>query len=196
MENLSCWKEQFCWQDHIFKLMKSDSYSRYLRSDQYKEFLSGTRKKVRLLSGIHGEWAIFKHWPPPLPPPATIYLASPGHCLPPFSGCFLLLLLIFGWIWLKTVVHFLNLRLYGLVMHSQSLFQLPANLSFFFFLIPPPRFSKQRFFLEKLTKWGYTTPPTPRLPWLWLSSLSSSYLAPHPFCSSFLCVPFVKSWSV
>lgn len=34
-------------QDHIFKLMKSDSYSRYLRSDQYKEFLSGTRKKSR-----------------------------------------------------------------------------------------------------------------------------------------------------
>ncbi|KAL5008780.1 hypothetical protein ScPMuIL_014361 [Solemya velum] len=32
-------------QDHIFKLMKSDSYSRYLRSDMYKEFLSGTRKK-------------------------------------------------------------------------------------------------------------------------------------------------------
>ncbi|KAL8572002.1 hypothetical protein ACOMHN_057685 [Nucella lapillus] len=32
--------------DHIFKLMKSDSYSRYLRSDQYKEYLSGTRKKL------------------------------------------------------------------------------------------------------------------------------------------------------
>lgn len=51
----------FSFQDHIFKLMKSDSYSRYLRSDLYKEFLSGTRKKVRLLSGIHGDWAIFKH---------------------------------------------------------------------------------------------------------------------------------------
>nr|KAG5695942.1 hypothetical protein BaRGS_017523 [Batillaria attramentaria] len=39
---------RFCFeeaQDHIFKLMKSDSYSRYLRSDQYKDFLSGTRKK-------------------------------------------------------------------------------------------------------------------------------------------------------
>ncbi|XP_041352932.1 regulator of G-protein signaling 7-like isoform X2 [Gigantopelta aegis] len=40
---------RFCFeeaQDHIFKLMKSDSYSRYLRSDMYKEFLSGTRKKL------------------------------------------------------------------------------------------------------------------------------------------------------
>ena len=52
-----------CVQDHIFKLMKSDSYSRYLRSDQYKEYLSGTRKKVRLLPGIHSDWALFKHWP-------------------------------------------------------------------------------------------------------------------------------------
>ncbi|XP_052697352.1 regulator of G-protein signaling 7-like isoform X9 [Crassostrea angulata] len=41
-------------QDHIFKLMKSDSYSRYLRSDQYKEFLSGTRKKlVRMKVGYY-----------------------------------------------------------------------------------------------------------------------------------------------
>ncbi|BFZ12476.1 hypothetical protein BsWGS_15515 [Bradybaena similaris] len=49
--------------DHIFKLMKSDSYSRYLRSDQYKEFLCGTRKKVRLLPVIQSDWAasIFKH---------------------------------------------------------------------------------------------------------------------------------------
>ena len=28
--------------------MKSDSYSRYLRSEMYKEFLSGTKKKVPL----------------------------------------------------------------------------------------------------------------------------------------------------
>jgi len=27
--------------------MKNDSYSRYIRSDMYKEFLSGTKKKVR-----------------------------------------------------------------------------------------------------------------------------------------------------
>jgi len=26
--------------------MKNDSYSRYIRSDMYKEFLSGTKKKV------------------------------------------------------------------------------------------------------------------------------------------------------
>ncbi|XP_064599679.1 regulator of G-protein signaling 7-like isoform X2 [Liolophura sinensis] len=39
---------RFCFEEaeeHIFKLMKSDSYSRYLRSDMYKEFMSGTRKK-------------------------------------------------------------------------------------------------------------------------------------------------------
>ncbi|KAL4238177.1 Regulator of G-protein signaling 7 [Mactra antiquata] len=34
-------------QDHIFKLMKSDSYSRYIRSDMYKDYLSGTRKKSK-----------------------------------------------------------------------------------------------------------------------------------------------------
>ncbi|VDI20539.1 regulator of G-protein signaling [Mytilus galloprovincialis] len=42
--------DRYCFeeaQDHIFKLMKSDSYSRYLRSDMYKEFLSGTRKKSK-----------------------------------------------------------------------------------------------------------------------------------------------------
>ncbi|KAK6182564.1 hypothetical protein SNE40_010218 [Patella caerulea] len=41
---------RFCFdeaQDHIFKLMKCDSYSRYLRSDMYKEYLSGTRKKSK-----------------------------------------------------------------------------------------------------------------------------------------------------
>lgn len=48
------------FQDHIFKLMKSDSYSRYLRSDMYKEFLSGTRKKVRLLPAITN-FSAFKH---------------------------------------------------------------------------------------------------------------------------------------
>ncbi|XP_076062555.1 regulator of G-protein signaling 7-like isoform X2 [Oratosquilla oratoria] len=30
---------------HLYHLMKSDSYSRYLRSDMYKEFLSGSKKK-------------------------------------------------------------------------------------------------------------------------------------------------------
>jgi len=36
------------FQDHIFKLMKNDSYSRYIRSDMYKEFLQGSKKKVTL----------------------------------------------------------------------------------------------------------------------------------------------------
>lgn len=36
-------------QDHIYQLMKNDSYNRYLRSDMYKEFLGGTKKKVKKL---------------------------------------------------------------------------------------------------------------------------------------------------
>ncbi|KAJ1527580.1 hypothetical protein ONE63_007543 [Megalurothrips usitatus] len=32
---------------HVYHLMKTDSYSRYLRSDMYKDFLSGSKKKVR-----------------------------------------------------------------------------------------------------------------------------------------------------
>ncbi|KAH3854989.1 hypothetical protein DPMN_097549, partial [Dreissena polymorpha] len=48
-------------QDHIFKLMKSDSYSRYIRSDMYKDFLSGTRKKVRLLLPSIASNFTFKH---------------------------------------------------------------------------------------------------------------------------------------
>lgn len=31
---------------HVFHLMKTDSYSRYLRSDMYKDFLSGSKKKT------------------------------------------------------------------------------------------------------------------------------------------------------
>ncbi|XP_071454864.1 regulator of G-protein signaling 7 [Hetaerina americana] len=31
---------------HVYHLMKSDSYSRYLRSEMYKEFLSGAKKKT------------------------------------------------------------------------------------------------------------------------------------------------------
>lgn len=33
---------------HVYQLMKNDSYPRYLRSDQYKEYLNGTKKKVRI----------------------------------------------------------------------------------------------------------------------------------------------------
>jgi len=32
--------------EHIFRLMKNDSYQRFLRSDVYKECLQGTKKKV------------------------------------------------------------------------------------------------------------------------------------------------------
>ncbi|XP_038122584.1 regulator of G-protein signaling 7 [Culex quinquefasciatus] len=31
--------------DHVFYLMKSDSYSRYLRSDMYKEYLNGSKRR-------------------------------------------------------------------------------------------------------------------------------------------------------
>ncbi|XP_053372579.1 regulator of G-protein signaling 7-like isoform X3 [Mercenaria mercenaria] len=48
-------------QDHIFKLMKSDSYGRYVRSDMYKDYLSGTRKKVRLLLPSIASNFTFKH---------------------------------------------------------------------------------------------------------------------------------------
>ncbi|XP_013383329.1 regulator of G-protein signaling 7 [Lingula anatina] len=40
-ENLN----HFLLDHNIFKLMKNDSYTRYLRSDMYKEFLNGTKKK-------------------------------------------------------------------------------------------------------------------------------------------------------
>ncbi|KAF2350806.1 G-protein gamma-like domain, partial [Trinorchestia longiramus] len=35
---------------HLYQLMRSDSYCRYLRSDLYKDFLSGTKKKHSLAS--------------------------------------------------------------------------------------------------------------------------------------------------
>lgn len=34
------------FQAHVYHLMKSDSYSRYLRSEMYKDFLNGSKKKV------------------------------------------------------------------------------------------------------------------------------------------------------
>lgn len=33
---------------HVYQLMKNDSYPRYLRSDMYKEYLNGTKKKVKI----------------------------------------------------------------------------------------------------------------------------------------------------
>ena len=35
---------------HVYQLMKNDSYPRYLRSDMYKEYLNGTKKKVNKIS--------------------------------------------------------------------------------------------------------------------------------------------------
>ncbi|XP_055533528.1 regulator of G-protein signaling 7-like [Wyeomyia smithii] len=39
---------------HVYHLMKSDSYSRYLRSDMYKEYLSGSKKKVKSIPNLFG----------------------------------------------------------------------------------------------------------------------------------------------
>lgn len=36
-------------QAHVYHLMKSDSYSRYLRSEMYKEILNGSKKKVTVI---------------------------------------------------------------------------------------------------------------------------------------------------
>ncbi|XP_075227494.1 regulator of G-protein signaling 7 isoform X2 [Lycorma delicatula] len=33
---------------HVYHLMKSDSYSRYLRSEMYKDFLNGSKKKLQI----------------------------------------------------------------------------------------------------------------------------------------------------
>uniref|UniRef100_T1GF14 RGS domain-containing protein n=1 Tax=Megaselia scalaris TaxID=36166 RepID=T1GF14_MEGSC len=39
---------------HVYHLMTSDSYSRYLRSDMYKEFLNCSRKKVKSIPNLFG----------------------------------------------------------------------------------------------------------------------------------------------
>jgi len=39
---------------HLFYLMTSDSYSRYLRSAHYKDFLEGARKKGSARGGFAG----------------------------------------------------------------------------------------------------------------------------------------------
>uniref|UniRef100_A0A182J8R6 Uncharacterized protein n=1 Tax=Anopheles atroparvus TaxID=41427 RepID=A0A182J8R6_ANOAO len=40
--------------DHVFYLMKSDSYSRFLRSDMYKDCLNGSKKKVKSIPNLFG----------------------------------------------------------------------------------------------------------------------------------------------
>ena len=32
---------------HVYLLMKNDSYPRYLRSEMFKEYLNGSKKKVK-----------------------------------------------------------------------------------------------------------------------------------------------------
>ncbi|KAI8431470.1 hypothetical protein MSG28_015987 [Choristoneura fumiferana] len=42
--------DRYCFdqaQAHVYHLMKSDSYSRYLRSEMYKDYLNGSKKKMR-----------------------------------------------------------------------------------------------------------------------------------------------------
>ncbi|XP_017771922.1 PREDICTED: regulator of G-protein signaling 7 isoform X2 [Nicrophorus vespilloides] len=45
MENPDRWTFDYA-AAHVYQLMKSDSYSRYLRSEMYKEFLNGSKKKT------------------------------------------------------------------------------------------------------------------------------------------------------
>ena len=40
------WSWFYSKQAHVYHLMKSDSYCRYLRSEMYKDFLNGSKKKV------------------------------------------------------------------------------------------------------------------------------------------------------
>lgn len=48
----------FCFDvaaEHIYLLMKNDSYSRYLRSDYYKDVLNGSKKKVKSIPNLFGK---------------------------------------------------------------------------------------------------------------------------------------------
>lgn len=39
---------------HVYHLMKSDSYSRYLRSDMYKDYVNCSRKKIKSIPNLFG----------------------------------------------------------------------------------------------------------------------------------------------
>lgn len=39
---------------HVYHLMRSDSYSRYLRSEMYKDILNGSKKKVKSIPNLFG----------------------------------------------------------------------------------------------------------------------------------------------
>lgn len=48
----------FCFDvaaEHIYLLMKNDSYPRYLRSDIYKDCLNGSKKKVKTIPNLFGK---------------------------------------------------------------------------------------------------------------------------------------------
>lgn len=48
----------FCFDvasEHIYLLMKNDSYPRYLRSDIYKESLNGSKKKNKSMPNLFGK---------------------------------------------------------------------------------------------------------------------------------------------
>lgn len=48
----------FCFDvaaEHIYLLMKNDSYPRYLRSDIYKDCLNGSKKKVKSIPNLFGK---------------------------------------------------------------------------------------------------------------------------------------------
>jgi regulator of G-protein signaling len=40
---------------HVFHLMMSDIFPRYLRSDMYKEYLNGSKKKVKSIPNLFGK---------------------------------------------------------------------------------------------------------------------------------------------
>lgn len=52
---LYCWYV-FSQQEHIYKLMKSDSYSRFIRSSAYQELLQAKKKVITQLIHTYISW--------------------------------------------------------------------------------------------------------------------------------------------